>query len=105
MENSMNIHDLLARLGGEILSNKARAVVDGKIVILARMNGNDWVYTDEGQELANAHSNAIVEEVAAEEAVSKPKRAKKAPEPVTEAQPTQEPSAAVESADIQLDVE
>jgi hypothetical protein len=100
MENSMNIHDLLARLGGEILSNKARAVVDGKIVVLARMNGNDWVYTDEGQELANAHSNAVVEE-----AVSKPKRAKKASEPVTEAQPTQEPSAAVESADIQLDVE
>jgi hypothetical protein len=96
----MNIHDLLARLGGEILSNKARAVVDGKIVILARMNGNDWVYTDEGQALANAHSNTAVEEAAA-----KPKRAKKAPEPVVEAQPTQEPSTAVESADIQLDVE
>jgi hypothetical protein len=96
----MNIHDLLARLGGEILSNKARAVVDGKIVILARMNGNDWVYTDEGQALANAHSNAAVEETAA-----KPKRAKKAPEPVVEAETTQEPPAAVESADIQLDVE
>ena len=96
----MNVLDLLARLGGEILSNKARAVVDGKIVVLARMNGNDWVYTDEGQTLANAHSNAAVEE-----AEIKPKRAKKAPEPVVEAQPTQEPSAAVESADIQLDVE
>ena len=97
----MNIHDLLARLGGEILSNKARAVVDGKIIILARMSGNDWVYTDEGQELANAHSNAIVEEVAAEEAVSKPKRAKKAPEPVVEAEPTPEAPAAVELADVE----
>jgi hypothetical protein len=97
----MNIHDLLARLGGEILSNKARAVVDGKIVILARMNGDDWVYTDEGQKLANAHSNAIVEEVAAEEAVSKPKRAKKAPEPVVEAEPTPEAPAAVELADVE----
>jgi hypothetical protein len=96
----MNVLDLLARLGGEILSNKARAVVDGKIVILARMNGNDWVYTDEGQALANEHSNAAVEEAAA-----KPKRAKKAPEPVVEAETTQEPPAAVESADIQLDVE
>jgi hypothetical protein len=95
----MNIHDLLTRLGGEILSNKARAVVDGKIVILARMNGNDWVYTDEGQALANEHSNAA----AAEEA--KPKRAKKVAEPVVEAETTQEPPAAVESADIQLDVE
>ena len=92
----MNIHDLLARLGGEILSNKARAVVNGKIVILARMNGNDWVYTDEGQALANAHSNAAAEETAA-----KPKRAKKAPEPVAEAEPTPEAPAAVELADVE----
>jgi hypothetical protein len=97
----MNIHDLLARLGGEILSNKARAVVDGKIVILARMNGNDWVYTDEGQALANAHSNAAVEEVAAQEVAAKPKRAKKAPEPVAEAEPTPEAPAAVELADVE----
>ena len=101
----MNILELLERLGGEILSNKARAVVDGKIVILARMIGADWEYTPEGQALANAHSNAAVEEAAVEEAAAKPKRAKKAPEPVVEAQPTQEPSTAVESADIQLDVE
>jgi hypothetical protein len=85
----MNIHDLLARLGGEILSNKARAVIDGKIVVLARMNGNDWVYTDEGQALANAHSNAAVEETAA-----KPKRAKKV-------EPTIEAPAAVELADVE----
>lgn len=96
----MNVLDLLDRLGGEILSNKARAVIDGKIVILARMNGNDWVYTDEGQTLANEHSNAVVEEAA-----TKPKRAKKAAEPVVEEAPTQEAPAAVESADIQLDVE
>ena len=91
----MNVIDLLARLGGEILSNKARAVVDGKVVILARMSGADWVYTDEGQELANAHSNA-----AAEEAETKPKRAKKAPEPVVEVEPTPEATVAVESADV-----
>jgi hypothetical protein len=90
----MNIHDLLARLGGEILSNKARAVVDGKIVILARMNGNDWVYTDEGQELANAHSNAAAEE-------AKPKRVKKAPEPVVEEVLTPEAPTAVELADVE----
>jgi hypothetical protein len=94
----MNVLDLLDRLGGEILSNKARAMVDGKIVILARMNGADWEYTPEGQELANTHSNAVAEE-------AKPKRAKKATEPVAEEAPTQEAPAAVESADIQLDVE
>ena len=73
----MNLTDLLARLNGEILSNKARAVVDGKIVILARLNGEDWTYTDEGQELANQHSN----EAAAE---AKPTRARKAKDTPTE---------------------
>lgn len=58
----MNVIDLLARLNGEILANKARAVVDGKIVILARMEGSDWVYTAEGQDLANLHSNLAAEE-------------------------------------------
>jgi hypothetical protein len=91
----MNIIDLLARLGGEILSNKARAVINGKIVVLARLNGNDWVYTDEGQELANAHSNA-----AAEEAAAKPKRAKKPAEAVVEQEPTLEEPAAVELGDV-----
>lgn len=58
----MNVLDLMARLGGEILSNKVRATVDGKIVILARLTGEDWVYTDEGQELANEQSNQAVAE-------------------------------------------
>lgn len=89
----MNIIDLLARLDGEILSNKARAVIDGKVVILARMNGNDWVYTAEGQELANKHSNEVVAE-------AKPKRAKKPVEPTTEAQPTPEAPTAVELGDV-----
>ena len=91
----MNVHDLLDRLGGEILSNKARAMVDGKIVILARLTGDDWVYTDEGQELANAHSNA-----AADEAAAKPRRAKKAAEPAVEAEPTTEAPAAVELSEV-----
>jgi hypothetical protein len=91
----MNVHDLLDRLSGEILSNKARAMVGGKIVILARLTGDDWVYTDEGQELANAHSNA-----AADEAAAKPKRAKKAAEPAVEAEPTTEAPAAVELSEV-----
>lgn len=61
----MNVIDLLSRLNGEVLSNKARAVVDGKIVILARMNGAEWEYTPEGQELADKHSNEIVAEAKA----------------------------------------
>jgi hypothetical protein len=89
----MNILELLERLGGEILSNKARAVVDGKIVILARMDGAEWVYTPEGQDLANAHSNAVVDEAAAKTA-AKPARAKKA-------EATPEAPAAVELADVE----
>ena len=85
----MNVIDLLARLNGEILSNKARAMVDGKIVILARMNGADWEYTPEGQELANLHSNQAVAE--AEVKVTRTRKAKDVPaEPV-----------AVESADVE----
>ena len=83
----MNVIDLLTRLNGEVLSNKARAVVDGKIVILARMNGADWEYTPEGQELANKHSNEVVAEAKA----PRTRKAKDVPaEPV-----------AVESADVE----
>jgi hypothetical protein len=89
----MNVIDLLARLNGEILSNKARAVVDGKIVILARMEGVDWVYTIEGQDLANLHSNLAAEE-------TKPKRAKKTAEAVVEQEPTPEAPVAVESVEV-----
>jgi hypothetical protein len=53
----MNVIDLTTRLGGEFLANKARAIVDGQIVILARLVEQDWVYTEEGQNLANLHSN------------------------------------------------
>ena len=82
----MNVIDLMTRLNGEVLSNKIRATVDGKIVVLARMEGTDWVYTDEGQELANAHSNAAAEE-------SKAPRTRKAKD--VPAEPV-----AVESADV-----
>ena len=58
----MNVIDLLARLNGEILSNKARAVINGKVVVLARLTGEDWVYTSEGQELANEQSNQVAVE-------------------------------------------
>jgi hypothetical protein len=61
----MNVIDLMVRLGGETLNNKVRVVVDGKIVVLARMIGTEWEYTPEGQELANKHSNQVVAEAKA----------------------------------------
>ena len=72
----MTALELMERLGGEILNNKVRATIDGEIVILARLNDQDWVFTEKGQELANMHSNLAVDEAAAEAAA--PKTRKKA---------------------------
>jgi hypothetical protein len=86
----MNVIDLMARLNGEIVGHRIRAVIDGKIVILARLNGADWEYTPEGQELANKHSN----EAAAEAEVGQSPRTRKAKD--VPAEPV-----AVESADVE----
>jgi len=73
----MNALDLMARLGGEILLNKAHANIDGKIVVLAFLNEeNEWVFTDEGQLLVNEHSNLAVDEAAAEVATTKTRKTK-----------------------------
>jgi hypothetical protein len=53
----MNALELMSRLGGETQNNKIRANIDGKIVILARLVEHDWVYTEEGQTLADSQSN------------------------------------------------
>lgn len=44
--------ELKEHLGGEFLANKLRANVDGKLVILARLVDNEYVFTDEGHGLA-----------------------------------------------------
>lgn len=81
----MNALDLMERLGGEILNNKVRAIVDGEIVILARLNDQTWDFTDRGQELANLHSNLAAAEAAA------PKTRKKAAPAVESVEPPVEP--------------
>lgn len=60
----MNALDLMARLGGEILNNKIRVYIEGEIIIIARLEDQDWVLTDRGILLANEHSNLAVEEAA-----------------------------------------
>jgi hypothetical protein len=87
----MTALELMERLGGEILSNKVRANIDGEIVILARLNDQDWVFTDKGQELANLHSNLAVDEAAA---AGKPSRKKAAPAVESEAAPVVDTPAA-----------
>lgn len=61
----MNALDLMARLGGEILNNKIRVYIEGEIVIIARLEEQDWLLTDRGILLANEHSNLAVDEAAA----------------------------------------
>ena len=61
----MNVLDLMTRLGGEILGHKIRATIDGEIVVLAKLNDQDWGLTEKGQVLFNEHSNLAAQEAAA----------------------------------------
>jgi len=74
----MTVFDLMNRLGGEILSNKVRVTVDGVVVIVARLNDQDWVLTEKGQELLNLHSNLAVAEAAEAQASTAKTRKKTA---------------------------
>jgi uncharacterized membrane protein len=89
----MDILELLSRLGGEVLANKARATIDGEIVILGRLVGEEWELTEKGQELANLHSNLVVDEAAAA-AAGKPARKKAAPAVESETAPVVDTPAA-----------
>ena len=89
----MTAIELMARLNGEVLGHKIRAVVGSEIVVLARMQDTGWILTEQGQNLANEHSN---------EAATKTPRARKPKEAVeTAAEETVVSDAvAVESADV-----
>jgi hypothetical protein len=71
----MTAIELMARLNGEVLGHKIRAVVNGEIVVLARMQDTGWTLTEQGQNLANEHSN----EVAAEAKAPRTRKAKDTP--------------------------
>ena len=61
----MNALDLMARLGGEVLNNKIRVYIEGEIIIIARLEDQDWILTERGILLANEHSNLAAAEAAA----------------------------------------
>ena len=67
----MTALELMERLDGEILNNKIRVYIEGEIVIVARLDGQDWVLTDRGVLLTNEHSN-----LAAAEATTKTRKSK-----------------------------
>lgn len=84
----MTAIELMSRLNGEVLGHKIRAVVNGEIVVLARMQDTGWALTEQGQALANEQSNQ-----AAAETEAKSTRARKTKD--VPAEPV-----AVESADV-----
>lgn len=81
----MNPLDLMKRLNGQVLGHKIRATVSGEIVVLAKLEGQDWEYTEKGQTLANEHSNLAAAEAATPLAVKTRKKLSSAVESVSQA--------------------
>lgn len=54
--------------------NRVRATIEGKVVIVAALNDQEWEYTEAGQALYNEHSNLAVSET--EVAATKPRKVK-----------------------------
>ncbi len=67
----MTLEELLTYTKGEILANKAAAIIDGKYTVLAVVEGSEWVFTDEGKAAIALHSNIL-----AEAAAQKPRKLK-----------------------------
>ncbi|NDH91403.1 MAG: hypothetical protein EBZ22_11055 [Flavobacteriia bacterium] len=53
----MDVLELLERLDGDILANKARVVVDGQIIDVGYFDGPNLVFTEAGKALADEQSN------------------------------------------------
>lgn len=80
----MTVLELVEALGGQILANKARVVVDGKSVVVGYFEGAELVFTDAGRELEAVQSHVVA---------AKPARKTKAVEvesPVAAAEPAAE---------------
>ena len=58
----MNVYDLVEKLGGEICRGRARVRIDGQIVVIGQLNGNEMMFTEEGRKLAAEHNKTAAEE-------------------------------------------
>lgn len=47
----MNVYELVEKMGGEICRGRARVRVDGKVVVIGHLNGDDMMFTEEGRQL------------------------------------------------------
>jgi hypothetical protein len=82
----MTIQELMARVGGQVLANKARATVGGQSVVIGVFEGTELVFTEAGKALADRESNITDVEVK-EPAVKTPRKAKAAAVESTPAEP------------------
>jgi altronate dehydratase len=96
----MNIKELMARVGGQILANKARANVGGQSVVIGVFEDGELVFTEAGKALADREDNVIDvqdKQEAAKAAAAAPKAAK------TKA--TAKAAPAVESAPVEPEID
>ena len=54
----MDIYQLLEKLNGEIVSNKAMVVIDGEAVEIGGIVGNEFKLNEKGLELAGANQDS-----------------------------------------------
>lgn len=47
----MDVYELVEKLGGEIVLNRARVRVNGEIITVGRIDGMQMVFTEEGTQL------------------------------------------------------
>jgi hypothetical protein len=87
----MTIQELMDRVGGQILANKARATVGGQSVVIGVFEGTELVFTEAGKALADREDNTI--DVESKEAAAKTPR---------KAKPAAVESAPVDAAEIDL---
>ena len=55
----MTLDELLTHLKGEILANKATALIEGKYTVIAVVVGSEWVLTEEGRAAEAMVSNQV----------------------------------------------
>lgn len=72
------VETLLKAFDGEILANKARVKHNGKVEIIARLEGTEWVMTDKGSAIAAEYNSTKPKESTKAEAPAPKKRATKA---------------------------
>jgi hypothetical protein len=58
----MNVVELVERLGGEMILNRAVVMRNGVQVVIGVVDGSNWVRTAEGDIIAAEESNIVVAE-------------------------------------------